>query len=122
MTASLRWVYFEMAGVDAPLVYSTNQSEGINSKLNSGVKLCETVQEQIYEVRKFKINEIERYYEIFHAQHWHPGRRLATRERHEKLYQLVNNFANLGVVAQCDELLTYALEIGQLMMHTRAKK
>ena len=118
-----RWCHFDGAAEAdvTPLVASTNMSEGVNSGINNGVRFCKNVNEQVACIREFKIKQIQKLYEIMHTNHWHPKKRSKTSERHVKLNEIVKNFQNLEIVHQCDHLIDTALEIGQLMMHTKRR-
>jgi len=117
-----RWTHFEECVADDEVVASTNSSEGINSTLNEGFRYAESLAHQISHVKKFKINQIERFNEIISNRNWVPGRRPATIERHERLSSMVNEFMNLGVVNQHDMLIEFAMNIGRLMSKTHPKK
>ena len=115
----LRWVHFEEVLVDDELVSTTNLSEGLNSRLNEGFKFCENVAQQISLVKQFKVGQVERYMELISNRCWVPGRRSKTRERHEQLKSMVNEFLNLGINHQEEKLIEFSMAIGRLMAKTR---
>ena len=114
-----RWTHFEQAAGDNEIVASTNSSEGLNQTLNDGIRYAESFIHQISIYKRFKIRQIERYFDITSNTCWVPGRRPKVIERHQRLNDLVGEFMNMGVINQHDVLLEVARAVGQLMSKNR---
>ena len=117
----LRWTWYEDVCADSPMVASTNSSEGLNHGFNMNVSYCHNTAQMIAEIKRFKVEQLERYLEITATPFWHPKRRKEVVERHEKLTELVQTFIDYGVVNQVFHLFEIAETVGKLMINTKNK-
>ena len=92
----------------------------MNSALNNSVKSCSNLLDTLAAVKAFKSKQITRWqeYEKGHYQKKRPE----TVERHSKLSKIVTDFKNMPEERQIQHLFKTAIEIGFLMVGTRAKK
>ena len=108
-----RWNYHIESIEEAPLVHSTNGSEGQNSKFNNRFRCVTNLNDAILEIKQYKGDENVRYREIMKGQY--RGRRQDTIDRHTRLRDLVSHFSTLEVVNQVFSIVDTSLSIGKLM-------
>ena len=108
-----RWNYHIESIEEAPLVHSSNGSEGQNSKFNNRFRCVTNLTDAILELRSYKGDEIVRYREIMNGEY--RSRRPDTIERHRQLKELVSHFSTLDVVNQVYQIIDTSLAIGKLM-------
>ena len=94
-------------------------SKGLNSGLNNGIKYTSTVVESLTILKKWKCDQIQRYFEFCNG-HF-TKKRPEFVERHRQLNQIVTDFTNLSPEMQIRNLYKTALECGFLMGSTRRK-
>jgi len=94
--------------------------KGINSGLNNSVKSCTNLIDTLSAVKSFKSKQITRWQE--YEKGYFEKKRPETVERHAKLSRIVADFKNMPSERQVQNLFKTSIEIGFLMVDTRAKK
>ena len=117
-----RWNYNSEVLEDAEsghLVHSTNPSESVNAIFNNQISNTKNLNEVISAIKTFKAQQLVRFHETMEL-HRYPKKRKTTIFRHQRVFEIVERFNNLNIVAKNTEYYEVALNLGYLMCNVKS--